>query len=151
MNILDVLHADHTAVRNLFAETGRANDAELGALFESIHRELEVHLRAEEGIFYPEVRRIGPEAAAAIATAMEQHGDAVVLIAELVRLKPGARQFKSKLTALEGAVKKHIEHEEGTIFRLVRERFGDLLEEMGERVKRREDALKAGGQIAGSE
>jgi hypothetical protein len=51
MNILDVLHADHTAVTNLFEQTRQAPDsAELGELFEKIRRELEVHIRAEEGI-----------------------------------------------------------------------------------------------------
>jgi hemerythrin superfamily protein len=152
MNILDVLHTDHTAVINLFAEAGHAKSAsKVGQLFESIRRELEVHIRAEEGIFYPEVERIGPEAAAAIATAIAQHGDAVSLIGELAKLKPGAEDFKAKLKELETAVKKHVEHEEGTIFRLVRERFGKVLDDLGGRVKQREDALKAGGQIAGSE
>jgi hemerythrin-like domain-containing protein len=152
MNILDVLHADHTVVTNLLAEAGQAKSAsQVGQLFESIRRELEVHIRAEEGIFYPEVERIGPEAAGAIATAIAQHGDAVILIGELTKLKPGAEDFKAKLKELETAVKKHIEHEEGTIFRLVRERFGKVLDDLGERVRRREDALKAGGQIAGSE
>jgi hemerythrin superfamily protein len=152
MNVLDVLHADHNAVTNLFAEAGQAKSAaQVGQLFESIRRELEVHIRAEEGIFYPEVERIGPAAATAIATAIAQHGDVVILIGELAKLKPGASDFKSKFKELEIAVKKHIQHEEGTIFRLVRERFGDLLEDLGQRVKHREDALKAGGQIAGSE
>ncbi|HEV3112495.1 MAG TPA: hemerythrin domain-containing protein [Candidatus Binataceae bacterium] len=106
MNILDVLHADHTAVTNLFEQTRQAPDsAELGELFEKIRRELEVHIRAEEGIFYPEVERIGPEAAAAVATAIEQHGDAVVLIAELAKLGPDASKFKAKLKALEDGVK----------------------------------------------
>jgi len=152
MNILDVLHADHTAVTNLFAQTkhGR-NSAQLGKLFESIRRELEVHIRAEEGIFYPEVQRIGPEAAGAVAKAIAQHGDAVVLIGELARLEPDSRAFKTKLKALEQGVKKHIKHEEGNMFRLVREHFADLLDDLGDRVARREDALKAGGQIAGSE
>jgi hemerythrin superfamily protein len=145
MNVLDVLHADHNAVTNLFAEAGQAKSAaQVGQLFESIRRELEVHIRAEE-------ERIGPAAATAIATAIAQHGDVVILIGELAKLKPGASDFKSKFKELEIAVKKHIQHEEGTIFRLVRERFGDLLEDLGQRVKHREDALKAGGQIAGSE
>ena len=152
MNILDVLHADHTAVSNLFEQARQArNSAQLGELFEKIRRELEVHIRAEEGIFYPEVQRIGPQAATAVATAIEQHGDAMILIGGLVKLGPDASEFKPRLKALEDAVKEHIRHEEGRMFELAREYFGDVLDDLGKRVKQREEALKSGGQIAGSE
>jgi hemerythrin superfamily protein len=152
MNILDVLHTDHATVTGLFAQAKKARGAQqLGELFESIRRELEVHIRAEEGFFYPEVERIGPQAAAAIATAIQQHGDAVVLIGQLAKLEPGGHEFKSKLKALEKDVSKHIKHEETQIFHLVRKHFGDALDHLGDRVKHREEALKAGGQIAGSE
>jgi iron-sulfur cluster repair protein YtfE (RIC family) len=151
MNILDVLHADHTAVTNLFQEARRAKPEQLRELFDSLRRELEVHMRAEEGIFYPEVERIGPQAADAIATALEQHGETMVLLSQLVKLQPDSGDFKSKLEQLEAGVKKHVQHEESNIFGLVRQHFGNLLDDLGNRVKHREDALKAGGQIAGSE
>jgi hypothetical protein len=52
MNILDILHADHTTVANLFNEIRRAPQAEhRRELFDSLRNELEVHMRAEEGIF----------------------------------------------------------------------------------------------------
>jgi hemerythrin superfamily protein len=152
MNILDVLHADHATVTNLFSELKRAaKPAQKRELFDSLRSELEVHMRAEEGIFYPEVERIGPPAAAAIATALEQHGDTMVLLTELVRLDPASSEFKSRLEKMETGVNKHIQHEESKIFGLVRQHFGNLLDDLGNRVKHREDALKAGGQIAGSE
>lgn len=152
MTVLDVLHADHTAVTTLFEQTRHArNGAQLGELFEKIRRELEVHIRAEEGIFYPEVERIGPEAATAVATALEQHGDAMILISGLVKLGPDKSEFKQKLKALEDAIEEHIRHEEGRMFQLARDHFGDRLNDLGERVAKREEALKSGGQIAGSE
>ncbi len=152
MNILDILHADHTTVANLFNEIRRAPQAEhRRELFDSLRNELEVHMRAEEGIFYPEVERIGPQAAGAIATALEQHGDTMVLLTELVKLDPASSDFKSRLEQMEAGVNQHIQHEESRIFALVRQHFGNLLDDLGDRVKHREDALKAGGQIAGSE
>jgi hemerythrin superfamily protein len=152
VNILDVLHADHTAVSNLFEETRQAREGDqIRELFEKIRRELEVHIRAEEGIFYPEVERIGPEAADVIATALEQHGDAVVLMGQLAKMQPSAGEYKTKLKELEDGVKKHIHFEEDQMFKLVREHFGSALDDLGERVKNREEALKTGGQIAGSE
>jgi iron-sulfur cluster repair protein YtfE (RIC family) len=152
MNILDLLHSDHGTVTDLLTRTKQANNSEqVRQCFEALRRELETHIRAEEGIFYPEVERIGPRAAQVIATALEQHGDAMVLLTELVKAGPDAAQFRSKLEALEKAVKQHIQFEETDMFRLVRQHFGNLLDDLGDRVKHREDALKAGGQIAGSE
>ncbi len=51
----------------------------------------------------------------------------------------------------QAGVNQHIQPEESRIVALVRQHFGNLLDDLGERVKHREDALKAGGQIAGSE
>jgi iron-sulfur cluster repair protein YtfE (RIC family) len=152
VNVLNVLHADHAVVSNLFEETRQPGNADqLVELFEKIRKELEVHIRAEEGIFYPEVERIGPQAADVIATALEQHGEAVVLLGLLARMQPSAGEYRTKLKELEDGVKKHVQFEEDRIFKLVRENLGNQLDDLGERVKHREEALKAGGQIAGSE
>jgi iron-sulfur cluster repair protein YtfE (RIC family) len=152
MNVLDVLHADHATVINLFTEAKQASKPEhVRELFDSLRRELEVHIRAEEAIFYPEVERIGPQAAQAVAIALEQHGDAMALLAEVVGRGPDVTQFRSQLESLEKVVSNHVQFEETDMFRLVRQHFGNLLDDLGDRVKHREDALKAGGQIAGSD
>jgi hemerythrin-like domain-containing protein len=105
----------------------------------------------EEGIFYPAVEKIGSEAGDAIATALAQHGDALLLIAELVKVGDKNSQFASHLSRLEEAVETHVKHEENVVFPLAREHLGKDLVDLGQKVKHREEALKAGGQVAGSE
>jgi hypothetical protein len=65
--------------------------------------------------------------------------------------RPRREQIQSEAEGAGRRRQKHIRHEEERIFKLVREHFGDVHDDLGDRVKKREAALKAGGQIAGSE
>jgi hemerythrin-like domain-containing protein len=60
-------------------------------------------------------------------------------------------QFASQLSRLEKAVETHVKHEENVVFPLAREYLGKDLADLGQKVTHREEALKAGGQVAGSE
>jgi hemerythrin superfamily protein len=151
MDVLDVLHEDHRKVKQLFQQAESSGKSDQSRIFEQIRQELEPHARAEEGIFYPAVEKIGSKAADAIATAITQHGDALLLIGEIAKGGDNNPQFASQLSRLEKAVETHVKHEENVIFSLAREHLGEDLVDLGQKVKHREEALKAGGQIAGSE
>jgi hemerythrin superfamily protein len=151
MDVLEVLHDDHLSVKKLFLQVQSSGQSDQSRLFQQIRQELESHARAEEGIFYPAVEKIGPKAADAVATALAQHGDVLLLIAEIVKVGADTSEFASHLARLEEAVETHVKHEEDLVFSLAREHLGKDLVELGQKVKDREAALKAGGQIAGSE
>jgi iron-sulfur cluster repair protein YtfE (RIC family) len=150
MDVLDVLHKDHEKVSRLFAEANRSG-ADAKSLFEQIRTEFEVHARAEEGIFYPAIERIGSEAADAVATAIAQHGDAINLIAQIAKSASKNGDLHSGLKQLQTVIESHVKHEETVMFPLARKHLIAELSKIGEMVKNREEALKAGGQIAGSE
>ena len=145
MDVLEVLHEDHQRVKQLFQQAQSSGRSDQSRIFEQIREELESHARAEEGIFYPAVQRIGSKAGDAIATAIAQHGDILALIGEI------AKAGDNNLNRLEEAVGTHVKHEENVVFSLAREHLGKNLVDLGQKVKHREEALKAGGQIAGSE
>jgi len=72
-----------------------------------------------------------------------------VVNAELVKVGDNNLQFASHLSRLEEAVETHTKHEENAVFSLAREHLGKDLVDLGQKVKQREEALKAGGQVAG--
>jgi hypothetical protein len=67
--------------------------------------------------------RIGSKAEDAIATAIAQHGDVLMLIGEIVKVGD------NNLSRLEEAVETHVKHEENVVFSLAREHLGkDLVD-----------------------
>src|SRR5262245_42741364 len=59
MNVLTILKRDHATVKSLFnkySRTGKSSQEKKIQLFERIRRELQIHSRAEEEIFYPAVK-----------------------------------------------------------------------------------------------
>src|SRR5579862_3027728 len=61
MHALTLLRKDHSNVQSLFGEfeqTGRASFEKKDRLFTQIRRELQLHSRAEEEIFYPMVKAL---------------------------------------------------------------------------------------------
>ena len=56
MNALNLLKKDHASVRTLFGRferTGKTDLEKRNDLLAQIRREIQIHLRAEEEIFYP--------------------------------------------------------------------------------------------------
>ena len=146
MNVLDVLHHDHLEVAKLLDKAAEETDhARLAKLFQSIRQDFEAHAHAEEALFYPQLQRIGSKAADAVAKAVAQHGEAIIILIEMAKLKPGEHQFASKLKAFTHAVQTHVKHEETVMFPLMREHFPQEAESMGPEMKRQEKAFKAEG------
>jgi len=59
MNVLKMLKKYHSAVKSLFNEfdkTGKSSHEKRRELFEAIRRELQIHSKAEEEIFYPAIK-----------------------------------------------------------------------------------------------
>ena len=64
MNVLKILKKDHSNVQSLFGQfdqTGKSSHEKKGELFEKIKRELQIHSRAEEEIFYPALKSLNGE------------------------------------------------------------------------------------------
>ena len=64
MNVLKMLKKDHSNVQNLFGKFDRAGKSaheKKAELFEKIRRELQLHSRAEEEIFYPALKAMNQQ------------------------------------------------------------------------------------------
>lgn len=115
-----LLRADHKKVKHLFAEFEKTeNPQKMLEIFETVAKELEVHTKVEEDIFYPAAEKLIKDEEL-VDEAFEEHHVVDVLIAELKKLNihdsEQKKTFRAKFTVLMENVKHHIEEEEGDMF-----------------------------------
>ena len=145
MNVLKILKKDHSNVQNLFGKFDRAGKSayeKKAELFEKIRRELQLHSRAEEEIFYPALKAMNGEGRRLISEAIKEHKDVDELLTQISRLKPSDKNFDEKVETLIENVDHHVEEEEGEIFRFAEENCSeDQLEELGQLIEERKKTL----------
>jgi hemerythrin superfamily protein len=146
MNVLKLLKKDHSSVKSLFnkfSRTGRSSHDKRTELFEQIRRELQIHSRAEEEIFYPALKAVnGPESRKLVSEALKEHKQVDELLTQISRLKPADKNFDEKIETLFESVDHHIEEEEGEIFQFTAEKFSEeQLEDIGKQIEERKRTL----------
>lgn len=148
-NILALIEADHRKVEELFAELEGTKDAKKGQkIFAQIYKELNLHSKAEELVFYPAMQEYD-ETQEYIEEAEEEHTSVKILLEEMMALKPNDAEFQTKMQQLKEAVTHHVEEEESEIFEVVRECMDDEeLEELAQEFTEAKTRLESDVQIA---
>ena len=145
MNAIELLRNDHSLVKSLFSKFDRAAKTDHQAKYDAfvqIRRELQVHSRAEEQIFYPAVKATNGEGQRLISNAVQEHGRIDLLLTEISRLKPTDSRFDENVETLMENVDHHVEEEEGEIFQFAEENFSEQqLGELGQQIERRKHSL----------
>lgn len=137
MNALTLLRNDHRRVDRLFAEHKQAagNARRQKAVFDEIHRELDVHAQIEEKVFYPALEEGFTEAVPTqeqMEEARAQHEEVKSLLKQLAGLAPEDAGYAVAFTKLVDGVRDHVAEEEGQMFPAAREILGSArLEELG--------------------
>jgi hemerythrin superfamily protein len=134
MDATQLLEQDHRKVESLFTEYDQEQD---GGTLSQICEELEIHATVEEEIVYP---RLGALDQAMEQHAEEEHAQAKELIAQI---RADGADTATLVTQLQQAIQEHVHEEEWQSFPLMRERLGDELDTMGERVQQRKQQLLA--------
>lgn len=149
MDAIKLLKEDHKRVKALFEQVEELGDrasAQRKKLFQKIDKELTVHTKIEETVFYPEFRRRASDSEERneVLEAYEEHKIAKTLIAELEDLDPKDETYKPKLRVLKEMVNHHVKEEEREMFKMTRELFDKQeLEELGERLAEAKKQLGA--------
>ena len=150
MNALKLLKKDHAALQTLFSRFDRTSKADYGKrseLFALIRRELQVHTRAEEEIFYPALKALNGEGCRLVSQALKLHGHVDQLLTQISRLNPANKNFDEKFENLVETVDLHIQEEEGEIFQFAEENCSEHeLEDVGRQIEERKEIL--GRQLA---
>ena len=145
MNALNLLKKDHESVRTLFSRFERTSKTDLerrNDLLAQIRREIQIHLRAEEEIFYPALKALNGEGRQLVSQALNDHKDINDLLTQISRLKLTAKNFDDRFEALFEIVDQHVEEEEGEIFRFAEENCSEQeLEDLGRQIQERKRIL----------
>jgi len=145
MNVLKLLKKDHSNVQSLFGKfdhLGKSSHEKKGELFEKIKRELQIHSRAEEEIFYPALKSLNGEGRRLVTEALKEHRDVDGLLTQISRLTPADKNFDEKMETLIENVDHHVAEEEGEIFRVAEENYSqEELEELGRQIEERKKII----------
>lgn len=148
-DILTLIEADHRKAEQLMTELENTKDSKkTQSLFKEIYKELTLHAKAEELVFYPAMEEYD-ETEEYIEEAEQEHDSVKVLLEEMKKLQPGDAEFQAKFEALKEAVNHHVEEEESEIFEVVRECMEeDELKELGQEFQAAKTRLEADVKIA---
>jgi hemerythrin-like domain-containing protein len=135
-----ILKADHKKVRGLlsdFEDTSSRATTQREELLQTIERELKIHSKIEEDIFYPAFREAAEKQddKKLFFEALEEHHVVDAVLAELKEAEPSSEQFGAKAKVLKDLVEHHAEEEETEMFPRARKLMGrEKLAELGERL-----------------
>ena len=145
MNALKLLKKDHSTVQSLFGKfdrTGKSAHEKKDELFVQIRRELQLHSRAEEEIFYPALKALNGDGRTLVSEALKEHREIDQLLIQISRLKASDKNSDEKMEVLIENVDHHVSEEEGEIFQFAEENCSEEeLEELGREIERRKRAL----------
>ena len=99
-----LLKDDHRTVSKMFERYDKLGDGAHAAklrLSRTICKELKVHTRIEEEIFYPAIEKVLPKEKDLLDEAEVEHEGAQRLIAELDRMKPGQDRSEEHTSELQ--------------------------------------------------
>jgi hemerythrin superfamily protein len=143
-----LLRADHDRVRELFRrypEEGEGGAARKREIVGDLIRELTVHTRIEEEIFYPAVldrREKKPEKI--VRESFEEHKIVETLLEEISGTGPADKQFDAKVTVLKEMVEHHAREEEDELFPEAERLFSSAeLDQMGAQMEDRKEEILA--------
>jgi hemerythrin superfamily protein len=148
VDALDVLMQDHKNVQKLFREFEQLEEEdedEMSRIVERACVELKVHARAEEEIFYPAVRSAAKtdDDEDLLDEAAVEHEVVSELIEKLEAMGPGDSLYRAYFTVLSEYVKHHVKEEEKELFPRVKRMKSLDLDDLGEQLTERKQALMA--------
>lgn len=145
MDAVSLLKDDHAKVKALFAEyfeLPAAQPERRRGLAEKILRELLIHERIEEEIFYPAFKATGKEARDETEHAKEEHEIVDSLVNQLMEVDPDDERFEATFRVLHENVLHHIKDEEEKMLPMSERRIGtSRLQALGREMMTYKDAL----------
>ena len=149
----ELLKADHRKVEQLFKSFESASDgSQKQQLSRQICKELVIHTKLEEEIFYPAYREKDIDDDS-LDEAQVEHDGAKMLIAELLNGNPDDEFYSAKVTVLSEYIKHHVGEEEQAgegIFAKARKAGVDM-NALGARIQSRKQEITGQGDAVISE
>jgi uncharacterized membrane protein/hemerythrin superfamily protein len=142
----DLIRADHQSVESLYGgyHTLAGRLPAKRALVEQLCRELEVHAKLEEELFYPAVQaKLGQEGTDLVAAALQEHREMKRLIGQLREPELDEDSCDRRVHRLMAGVQRHVTEEEGELLPRAEHHLGVELERLGRQMQERQHQLLA--------
>lgn len=133
MDCFTLLKQDHDEVAKLIKKCEQEG-AKKGAMdtFKKIARNVAVHTRLEETMFYPRFKN-EDQLESLLSDAYKEHDQVDRILAEMAALTPDDEQWEQKLTELKECIEHHVKDEEKEFFPKAQKVLGkDGAQELGE-------------------
>jgi hypothetical protein len=139
-NAVQMIRRDHKRVAGLFKKFDRAKtSAAKKRIVEQLAKQLDMHSRLEEEIFYPAVRReLGEEDL--VEEARKEHQEVKEIVQQLKQMDGEGDRFEATFSELVECIQHHVEEEEGELLPTVEESNMDLTQ-YGEQMSERKEEL----------
>ena len=113
----EILKRDHREVLDMIdqLEDTDENSSSNISIFERLRDALDLHMQAEEEIYYPALAR-HEEFSDLIEENVPEHEGVKENLAQMSELEPGTEEFLELLTELKAAIEVHATNEEDNIF-----------------------------------
>ncbi len=123
--VTDIVHMDHSKVKELFKEIENTDDPQrLTEFFGQLYRDLSIHAEAEESTWYPALLKYD-DSVATTEQAYREQEQAKSLLTELKQIGTVTPQFKAKIQTLKYAIQDHVDHEERELFAKLRDHMSE--------------------------
>lgn len=144
---ISLLKQDHQKVKELLGklvDTGDGAQKTRADLLEKISKELHIHTKIEEDVFYPAFRDAGKQDEKKMFyEAIEEHRAAEDLVLpDLEKTDPGSVEFAGRAKVLKELIETHADEEESDIFPKAQQLFdADQLSSMGQKMMELKQSL----------
>ncbi len=137
MDALTLLKSDHDRVKKMLEEGESTTERGVKTrteLMQTLKREMVIHERIEEEIFYPALKE-HPKAREIVLEGYEEHHVVDEIMGELEMTDVSDETWGAKFKVMKENIEHHIEEEEGEMFKNARQVFDrSELEELGARM-----------------
>ncbi|HEX4340483.1 MAG TPA: hemerythrin domain-containing protein [Polyangiaceae bacterium] len=128
----DLLKSQHRKVEAIFKKL-EAGKADPKPLLDELARDLASHMKIEQDIFYPTIRKVDQDL---VLESFEEHSLAEVALKRLLATSPDDPTFIPKVTTLKELIHHHVEEEEHDLFPKVEKKLGkEKNDELGAQMK----------------
>lgn len=150
MDAITLLKADHHAVEDLLKQIKDLDDsahAQRRELFRQIDKELTVHSKIEETIFYPALKQKAKaedadDATQEVLEAYEEHANVKSMLQKLESTDAADETYNAKLQVLSELVKHHVHEEEHEMFKEANDLMDESeLEQLGVKLAQAKEQL----------
>lgn len=150
MDAITLLKADHRAVEGLLKQVESLSEtahAQRRALFQQIDKELTVHSKIEETIFYPAFKQKAKskdddDATQEVLEAYEEHGNVKSMLEKLEGTDAADETYNAKLQVLSELIKHHVHEEEHELFKEAQNLMNESeLEQLGIKMAQAKEQL----------